>query len=88
MYTEGITGKPKGVLYRNVVVTAVNIGYQLKKIGLTPDAKIYCPMPLFQGAAQFYVIIPSLFYNIPMVLAENFDVNNFCVWYNCVFNSV
>jgi len=77
MYTEGITGKPKGVLYRNVVVRAVNIGYQLKKIGLTPDTKIYCPMPLFQGAAQFYVIIPSLFYNIPVILAENFDVNKF-----------
>ena len=77
MYTEGITGKPKGVLYRNMVVTAINIGYQLKSIGLTPDTKVYCPMPLFQGAAQFYVIIPSLFYNIPVVLAENFDVNKF-----------
>ena len=77
MYTEGITGKPKGVLYRNMVVTAINIGHQLKNIGLTPDTKVYCPMPLFQGAAQFYVIIPSLFYNIPVVLAENFDVNKF-----------
>ena len=77
MYTEGITGKPKGVLYRNVVVTAINIGYQLISIGLTPNTKVYCPMPLFQGAAQFYVIIPSLFYNIPVVLAENFAVNEF-----------
>jgi len=77
MYTEGITGKPKGVLYRKMVITAINIGYQLKKIGLSQDTKIYCPMPLFQGAAQFYVIIPSLFYNIPVVLAEKFDVNQF-----------
>ena len=77
MYTEGITGKPKGVLYRNVVLPAINIGYQLKKIGLAKENKIYCPMPLFQGAAQFYVIIPSLFYNIPVVLAENFNVNTF-----------
>ena len=77
MYTEGITGKPKGVLYRKMVVTAVRVGYHLKKIGLSYDTKIYCPMPLFQGAAQFYVIIPSLFYNIPVVLAEKFDVNKF-----------
>ena len=77
MYTEGTTGKPKGVLYRNVLVTSINIGYQLKSIGLSYDTKIYCPMPLFQGAAQFYVIIPSLFYNIPVVLAQNFNVKNF-----------
>jgi len=77
MYTEGITGKPKGVLYRNMVNTALNIGYQLKQIGLSQETKIYCPMPLFQGAAQFYVIIPSLFYNIPVVLAEKFNVKNF-----------
>ena len=77
MYTEGITGKPKGVLYRNVVVPFINVGYQLKNIGLSSDTRIYCPMPLFQGAAQFYVIIPSLFYNIPVVLAEKFDVKKF-----------
>jgi len=77
MYTEGITGKPKGVLYRNMVLSAINIGYQLKKIGLASENKIYCPMPLFQGAAQFYVIIPALFYNIPVVLAEKFNVNKF-----------
>ncbi len=77
MYTEGITGKPKGVLYRNMVNTALNIGYELKNIGLSQETKIYCPMPLFQGAAQFYVIIPSLFYNIPVVLAEKFNVKNF-----------
>jgi len=77
MYTEGITGKPKGVLYRKMVVTAINIGFHLKNIGLSNDTKIYCPMPLFQGAAQFYVIIPSLLYNIPVVLAEKFDVNKF-----------
>ena len=77
MYTEGITGKPKGVLYRKMVVTAINIGFNLKNIGLSNETKIYCPMPLFQGAAQFYVILPSLLYNIPVVLAEKFDVNKF-----------
>ena len=77
MYTEGITGKPKGVLYRNVVITAINIGYQLKNLGLSSDTKIYCTMPLSRGAAQFYVILPSLFYNIPGVLAEKFNVKNF-----------
>ena len=77
MYTEGTTGKPKGVLYRNMVLTAIDIGYRLKSLGLTNETKIYCPMPLFQGAAQFYVIIPSLFFNIPVVLAEKFNVTKF-----------
>ena len=77
MYTEGTTGKPKGVMIRNVLNTAINVGYQLKDIGLSHNTKIYCPMPLFQGAAQNYVIIPSFFYNIPVVLAEKFNVDKF-----------
>jgi len=77
MYTEGITGKPKGVLYRNMVLPAIDIGYRLRNIGVTRETKIYCPMPLFQGAAQFYVIIPSIFFNIPVVLAEKFNVKKF-----------
>ena len=77
MYTEGITGKPKGVLYRNVVMPFINVGFQLMNIGLSSETKIYCPIPLFQGVAQFYTIIPSLFYNIPVVLAEKFNVNKF-----------
>ena len=77
MYTEGITGKPKGVLYRNMVLPAIDIGYRLKQIGITHETKIYCPIPLFQGVAQFYVIIPSLFFNIPVVLAEKFNVKKF-----------
>jgi len=77
MYTEGITGKPKGVLYRNMVLPAIDIGYRLMNIGLTRETKIYCPMPLFQGVAQFYVIIPSIFFNIPVVLAEKFNVKKF-----------
>ena len=77
MYTEGITGKPKGVLYRNMVLPAIDIGYRLRNIGLTHETKIYCPMPLFQGAAQFYVIIPSILFNVPVVLAEKFNVKKF-----------
>ena len=76
-YTEGITGNPKGVLYRNLALSAINIGLELKKIGLRKETKVYCPMPLFHGATQFYVIIPSLFYDAAVVLAENFSVQKF-----------
>jgi len=76
-YTEGITGNPKGVLYRNLALSAVNIGLELKNIGLKKDTTIYCPMPLSHGATQFYVIIPSLFYNASVILAENFSVQRF-----------
>jgi acyl-CoA synthetase (AMP-forming)/AMP-acid ligase II len=73
IYTEGITGKPKGVIYRNMVFSAIDIGFELKKIVLKKNAKVYCPMALFTGAAQFYVIIPSLLNNAKVIIAENFD---------------
>ncbi|MHA1239150.1 MAG: class I adenylate-forming enzyme family protein [Promethearchaeota archaeon] len=76
-YTEGITGNPKGVLYRNLALSAINIGLELKKIGIKKDTKIYCPMPLFHGATQFYVIIPALFYDASVILTENFSVQRF-----------
>ena len=34
-------------------------------------------MPLFHGATQFYVIIPSLFYDASVILAEYFSVARF-----------
>ncbi|MHA1507229.1 MAG: class I adenylate-forming enzyme family protein [Promethearchaeota archaeon] len=76
-YTEGITGPPKGVLYRNLALSAINIGIELMKIGLQKETKIYCPLPLFHGATQFYAIIPSLFYDASIILAENFNVKRF-----------
>ena len=76
-YTEGITGNPKGVLYRNLALSAINIGLELKNIGFKKKTKVYCPMPLFHGATQFYVIIPSLFYDASVILAENFSVQKF-----------
>ncbi|NVM46437.1 MAG: acyl--CoA ligase [Candidatus Lokiarchaeota archaeon] len=76
-YTEGITGDPKGVLYRNLALSAINIGLELKKIGIKKDTRIYCPMPLFHGATQFYVIIPSLFYDASVIIIEKFNVQRF-----------
>ena len=77
LYTEGITGKPKGVLYRNLVSSSIGISIELNKIGLTQNTKIYCVMPLFHGATQFYVIIPSLIHNGTVILAEKFDPVDF-----------
>jgi len=77
IYTEGMTGMPKGVMYRNMVKSAIYSGYRLRKIGLIEDTKIYCPTPLFRGVAQFYAIIPSLFFNMSVILAEEFDAKNF-----------
>ncbi|MFW9939713.1 MAG: AMP-binding protein [Candidatus Thorarchaeota archaeon] len=77
LYTGGITGKPKGVVYRNVVIPGITLGYELKEIGLNKSSKIYCPMPLSRGSAQFFSIIASLFYDISVVLSEGFNVSTF-----------
>jgi crotonobetaine/carnitine-CoA ligase len=77
LYTGGITGKPKGVVYRNVVIPGIALGYELIDIGLNKGSKIYCPIPLSRGTAQFFVIIASLFYDISVILSEGFNASTF-----------
>ncbi|MFX1477202.1 MAG: AMP-binding protein [Promethearchaeota archaeon] len=77
LYSEGVIGDPKGVVYRNVVLPGISIGYELKDVGLNDVTKIFCPLPLSQGSAQFYVIIPSLFYDKSVVLTETFNARTF-----------
>ncbi|KON26971.1 hypothetical protein AC481_06055 [miscellaneous Crenarchaeota group archaeon SMTZ-80] len=79
LYTAGTTGKPKGVLYRNYYILSGNsVGKELEAVGFNKKPhKIYCPIPLFQGVSQFFVIIPALFYNASVIIAEKFDVSTF-----------
>jgi len=77
LYTEGVTGKPKGVVYRNVVIPGIALGYELMEIGLNEGSKIYCPVPLSKGAAQFFTIIPSIFYDKSVILSEEFNPSTF-----------
>lgn len=77
-YTSGTTGKPKGVSYRNhFVLTGINIGKELVDIGLNQAHLIYCPLPLYQGSAQYWAILPAMFYNASVVLTEKFDPSTF-----------
>ncbi|MFX1238325.1 MAG: AMP-binding protein, partial [Promethearchaeota archaeon] len=77
-YTAGTTGKPKGVLYRNhFVLTGINIGKELVDIGLNQTHIIYCPLPLYHGSAQYWGILPALFYNASIVIVEKFDPSTF-----------
>ena len=77
LYTGGITGNPKGVVYRNVVIPGIALGYELKEIGLEEGSKIYCPMPISRGTAQFFCIINSLFYEHSVILSEAFNALTF-----------
>jgi crotonobetaine/carnitine-CoA ligase len=77
LYSEGVTGDPKGVVFRNVVLPGIAIGHELKDIGFNDATKIFCPLPLSQGSTQFYVIMPSLFYDKSIVLTESFDDHTF-----------
>ncbi len=77
LYTSGGTGKPKGVLYRNVVLAGITIGFELNKIGLNEIAKIYCPLPLSHGVTHIFAIIPSLFYNKSIIITEAFNPSTF-----------
>lgn len=77
-YTSGTTGKPKGVLYRNhFVLTGINIGKELEEIGLNRAHLIYCPLPLYQGSAQYWGILPAIFYNASVIITEKFDPSTF-----------
>ncbi len=77
LYSSGVTGKPKGVLYRNIVLAGITIGFELNKIGLNEIGKIYCPLPLSHGVTHIFAIIPSLFYNKSIIITEGFDPSTF-----------
>jgi crotonobetaine/carnitine-CoA ligase len=73
LYSYGSTGIPKGVIYRNLVLAGVAIGYELNQIGLNDVEKVYCPLPLSHGVAHIFTVIPSLFYNKSLVISEEFN---------------
>ncbi|MHA2397475.1 MAG: AMP-binding protein [Promethearchaeota archaeon] len=77
LYSAGVTGKPKGVIYRNIVLAGIAIGYELNKLGLHKEAKVYCPLPLSHGVTHVFAIIPSLFYNKSLVITDEFNTSSF-----------
>lgn len=76
-YSSGATGAPKGVLYNNVVIGGIAIGFELTKMGFNEIKKLYCPFPLSLGAAHFFAVIPSLFYNKSIIITEDFNASTF-----------
>ncbi len=78
-YTSGTTGKPKGILYRNYyTLSGISIGREWEVLGLnTKIVKFYCPLPLFQGFVRYFVIIPVIYFDGSIIIAENFDVTTF-----------
>lgn len=78
-YTSGTTGKPKGVIYRNYfALSGISIGNQLEHLGFGSDSnKFYCPLPLFQGLERYFLIIPIMYYNGSIIVAENFNITTF-----------
>ncbi len=75
LYTSGTTGNPKGVLFRNYfTLSGISVGRQLEDLGFNKSShKIYCPLPLFQGFPRYYVIVPALYYNASIIIAEKFN---------------
>jgi len=76
-YSEGSTGKPKGFVYRNIVLGGINLGYELRQLGLKKGSKIYCTSPLSLASTHFYTILPSLFYDNSVIITEKFDPSTF-----------
>ncbi|MHA1992848.1 MAG: AMP-binding protein [Candidatus Hodarchaeales archaeon] len=77
LYSEGATGKPKGVVYRNVLLAGIALGYELREIGFDEVSKIYCPMSLSSSTAHFFVVLPSIFYDKSLIITENFNTSTF-----------
>ena len=77
LYSSGVAGIPKGVLYNNVVIGGIAIGYELNKMGFNEIKNLYCPFPLSLGAAHFFAVIPSLFYNKSLIITDDFTPSTF-----------
>ena len=78
LYTSGITGKPKGVIWRNyLVLTGINVGKELVKIGLKKSDRIYCPLPLYHGIGQIISILTAMFYEASVVITDKFEPSTF-----------
>ncbi len=76
-YSEGRNGKPKGIIFRNIVLPGIVLGLELKNLGIKQGDTLYCPFPLSQIAAHFYGIIPALFYDLKLIIAEEFKPSGF-----------
>ena len=77
IYTEGVTGKPKGVVYRNVLLAGIALGYELRDIGFDKVTKIFCPMALSSSTAHFFIVLPSIFYDKSLIITEDFNALTF-----------
>ncbi|KKN43587.1 hypothetical protein LCGC14_0701650 [marine sediment metagenome] len=74
LYSSGINGIPKGVLYRNVVLAGITIGFELNQIGFHNEStKLYCPLPLSHGVTQMFALVPSLFYDKSIIITDGFN---------------
>ena len=76
-YSSGVTGQPKGVVYRNTVLAGIALGFELMKIGLDKASKIYCPMSLSSSTAHFFVVLPSIVYDKSLIITEDFNASTF-----------
>ena len=76
-YTSGMTGNPKGVVYRNTVLAGIALGFELRNLGLDKASKIYCPMSLSSSTAHFFVVLPSIVYDKSLIITEDFNTSTF-----------
>jgi crotonobetaine/carnitine-CoA ligase len=78
IYTSGTTGAPKAVIYRNHhLLTGLNIGKEYEQLGFHQSHILYCPLPLSHAISQLLIVLPAIFYNASVVIAEKFDVSTF-----------
>jgi len=78
LYTSGTTGRPKGVLYRQYFTLAgLLVGNELKEGGLTSEDILYCPLPFFHAFAQLLAVLPMMFVDGCVVIADRFHASDF-----------
>lgn len=72
MYTTGTTARPKGVMLSHAAcLAAAHTGRS--EIGLRPDDRSYCVLPLFHVNAMYFQLMPALLTGSQVVLGPVFS---------------
>lgn len=79
IYTSGTTSRPKGVLQSHLTYALTGEAFP-RWLGLSPEDRLMCLLPLFHINAQAYSVMGALCHGLPLVLLPGFSLSRFWEW--------